>query len=294
VPETDEPPVATATTLRRLAVAAVACTIILTAAAFWLSYAHLHTVAHNNGLGGVRAWAWPATVDLFIVIGEILLLIASLSRRVDAAAIGLTVIGSGGSIALNVAGVGSDASIMTYVVAAVPPVAALLAFGTLMRQFHNALQRTAPGANATAPLAPEDAVPAAKTIPDPVGSPAPIGGTSVDSSPPPVGDKVDLTKRQKTPDPVDSDDRQLPPASRQRAPRPAAKKPGKSTRRSMDEWVEVAAPVFHAEFARLRRQPTASEFAAAISKAKLGSPSESTAKNIRTEILDRTDLPQLS
>lgn len=139
--ETDEQQAASPATLRRLALGAVAATIILTAAAFWLSYAHLHTVASLNGLAGVRAWAWPATVDLFIVIGETLLLVASLSRRVDYAAVGLTVIGSGGSIALNVAGVGSDASAMTYIVAAVPPVAALFAFGALMRQFQKVLLR---------------------------------------------------------------------------------------------------------------------------------------------------------
>ena len=61
----------------------------------------------------------------------------------------------------------------------------------------------------------------------------------------------------------------------------------------MDEWVADAGPVFHAEFARLRRNPTASEFATAISAAGLGKVSDSTAKNIRAEILDRAELPSL-
>jgi hypothetical protein len=176
-------PTAPASTLRRLAIVAVAATIVLTAAAFWLSYAHLHTVAADNGLDGVRAWAWPATVDLFIVVGETLLLVASLSRRVDCAAIGLTVIGSGGSIALNVAGVGSGASRMTYVVAAVPPVAALFAFGALMRQFHGALVREqpepvaepaeVPGAGAIGPIVEPAGVNQVPEPPEPQVEPGP-------------------------------------------------------------------------------------------------------------------------
>lgn len=122
-----------------LAVIAATASIILTGAAFWLSYEHLHDVADGNGLDGARAWAWPATVDLFVVIGEVLMLRAALAGRVDRWAIFLTVAGSGASIALNVAGVGADADRMNYVVAAVPPVAALLAFGAIMRQLHGAL-----------------------------------------------------------------------------------------------------------------------------------------------------------
>jgi len=132
---------------RALAIGAGAVIIALTAAAFWLSYAHLAEVASAHGLGGspVRAWAWPATLDLFIVAGELLMLRAALSKCVDWWAIGLTVVGSGGSIALNVAGVGPGAGALAYVVAAVPPTAALLAFGALMRQVHQALAGHAAG-----------------------------------------------------------------------------------------------------------------------------------------------------
>lgn len=122
-----------------LAGAAAATTIVLTAGAFWLSYQHLHDVAHGNGLHDVRSWAWPATIDLFIIVGELLILRASLTGRVDAWAIALAASGSLASIALNVAGVGAHAPMLTYVVAAVPPVAALLAFGALMRQVHEYL-----------------------------------------------------------------------------------------------------------------------------------------------------------
>jgi hypothetical protein len=125
----------------RLTLAAGVVIVALTAAAFWLSYAHLHDVAATYGLGGSmeRAWAWPATLDLFIVAGEILMLVAALNGKRDPWAIGLTVAGSVGSILLNVLGVGQGAPVLTYVVAAVPPSAALLAFGALMRQLHTAV-----------------------------------------------------------------------------------------------------------------------------------------------------------
>ncbi|QDH92143.1 excisionase [Streptomyces phage Dubu] len=125
----------------RLTLAAGVVIVALTAAAFWLSYAHLHDVAATYGLGGSpeRAWAWPATLDLFIVAGEILMLVAALNGKRDPWAIGLTVAGSVGSIALNVFGVGASAEPLEYVVAAVPPAAALLAFGALMRQLHAAV-----------------------------------------------------------------------------------------------------------------------------------------------------------
>ncbi|WP_328845442.1 DUF2637 domain-containing protein [Streptomyces sp. NBC_00258] len=114
-------------------------TVTLTAAAFWLSYEHLHDVADDNGLGGIRAWAWPGTVDLFIVAGELLILRAALRGRADWFAYLLAGVGSLGSIALNVAGVGTGADPLEYIVAAVPPVAALLAFAAIMRQVHEQL-----------------------------------------------------------------------------------------------------------------------------------------------------------
>ncbi|MFD7529375.1 DUF2637 domain-containing protein [Streptomyces sp. NPDC059695] len=120
--------------------------LALTAAGFWLSYAHLAEVAGEHGLGNspARMWAWPATLDAFIVAGELLMLRAGLRRRPDGWAIAITATGSLGSIALNVAGVTGtrdpgDVPLLDYVVAAVPPTAALLAFGVLMRQIHQHL-----------------------------------------------------------------------------------------------------------------------------------------------------------
>ncbi|QHA04598.1 DUF2637 domain-containing protein [Streptomyces broussonetiae] len=122
-----------------LAIGAAVLTTALTAVSFWLSYEGLHGLAAAHRLQGGRAWAWPATVDSFIGIGELLILRASLMGRVDPWAIVLTSAGSLGSIALNVAGVGVSHNPLDYIVAAVPPVAALLAFGVLMRQIHDFL-----------------------------------------------------------------------------------------------------------------------------------------------------------
>ncbi len=125
-------------TILRLAVLAALLTIGLTAVTFWLSYEALHTLAADNGLRGERAWAWPATIDAFIIIGEVLILRASLLRRVDWLAVFLTASGSVGSIVLNVASAG-EVDRMTQVVHAVPPCAALLIFTALMRQIYRAL-----------------------------------------------------------------------------------------------------------------------------------------------------------
>lgn len=122
-----------------LAASAGGVTVALTGAAFWLSYEHLHDVADGNGLDGARAWAWPGTVDLFIIAGELLILRAALRGRFDWFAYLLAGVGSLGSIALNVAGVGAGAEPLEYIVAAVPPVAALLAFAAVMRQVHERL-----------------------------------------------------------------------------------------------------------------------------------------------------------
>ena len=131
-------------------IAASAVIVVLTVGAFWLSYAHLAEVAGRHGLHNspIRQWAWPATLDAFIVAGELLMLRAGLRRVTDWWAIALTATGSVGSIALNVAGVSGTANadtvpLLDYVVAAVPPTAALLAFGVLMQQIHQLIDHPA-------------------------------------------------------------------------------------------------------------------------------------------------------
>ncbi|MER8219712.1 DUF2637 domain-containing protein [Streptomyces sp. NPDC094143] len=167
-----------------LAAGAALVTIALTGAAFWLSYEHLHDIASTNGLTGARAWAWPATVDLFIIAGELLVLRASLRGAVDWWAYALAAVGSGGSIALNVFGVGHGAQPMEYVVAAVPPSAALIAFGALMRQVHEALHRIQTAATPTQPPAADDFERAAEQAVEVTETAAP-GGLILDFHPHP-------------------------------------------------------------------------------------------------------------
>nr|WTB32257.1 DUF2637 domain-containing protein [Streptomyces sp. NBC_00830] len=143
-------------------VAAGVVIVALTTGGFWLSYAHLAEVAGQHGLGSspTRQWAWPATLDAFIVAGELLMLRAGLRAVSDGWAVALTATGSVGSIALNVAGVsgtGHPGPVpeLDYVVAAVPPTAALLAFGVLMRQIHQLVDRPTGETEAESALSPE-------------------------------------------------------------------------------------------------------------------------------------------
>ncbi|MFI7274115.1 DUF2637 domain-containing protein [Streptomyces sp. NPDC049879] len=146
---------------RAIVAGASAVIVALTGAAFWLSYAHLADIAMAHGLSGERAWAWPATLDLGVIAGELLMLRAALQQRVDWWAIGLMVSSAGGSIVLNVAGVGDRGEPLDYVVAGVPPTAALVAFGVMMRQIHRWLAHPEPAPVPVAEPAPEPAEPAA-------------------------------------------------------------------------------------------------------------------------------------
>ncbi|WP_030746990.1 DUF2637 domain-containing protein [Streptomyces sp. NRRL S-31] len=160
----EERPEATRQAIEKYALAVAGLVIVvLTIGAFWLSYAHLAEVAGQHGLGRspARRWAWPATLDAFIIAGELLMLRAGLRRVTDGWAIALTATGSIGSIALNVAGVSGTGGtgpvpLLDYVVAAVPPNAALLAFGVLMRQVHQLVARPVayPDTSSAQPAAP--------------------------------------------------------------------------------------------------------------------------------------------
>ena len=141
--------------------------VALTAGGFWLSYAHLAEVAGQHGLKSspIRQWAWPATLDAFIVAGELLMLRAGLRRVTD-----------GWAIALNVAGVSGTGNagivpLLDYVVAAVPPTAALLAFGVLMRQIHQLVDQPADHSDAAPFRVPEPPVTAPAKPAEPPAEP---------------------------------------------------------------------------------------------------------------------------
>lgn len=275
-----------------LAVIAAVASVILTMAAFWLSYEHLHDVAARYGLGhsAVRSWAWPATVDLFILIGEVLILRASLRRSVDRWAIGLTVVGSGGSIALNVAGVGSHAQPMNYVVAAVPPIAALLAFGALMRQLHGAL-----AARVEIPAEVPRQVESEALQSAPVPAPA----VAAEAPPAPALGRPESTPQSAPSDalvaPAEAPREEKPkrpqgaPAAKAKAPRKApAKRPQSATRADAKAAIEAL-------YDRLKRRPLESEMTTALLALK-GYPhtSRQHAQKLRAEIeRDRPDLAAL-
>lgn len=140
-------------TTARLGFLAAGLTIALTGVAFWLSYEALHDLAAGHHLHDARSWAWPGAIDAFVIIGEVLILRSSLLHRVDWLAVLLVGSGSGTSIVLNIVSAGGQVDATTRVVAAVPPLAALLAFTALMRQVYRAL---APAIE-QAPVTPVDA-----------------------------------------------------------------------------------------------------------------------------------------
>lgn len=158
---------------------AVILSVALSGAAFWLSYANLAGIAAEHGENAVeRQWAWPATIDMFIAIGEMIFAVAVMTRTNKAPGIGLTVIGSAASIAVNLAGVGPGRPLLDYVTAATPPVAAPIAFGAIMWQVHTFLWRHTPNTPAAPPVPPVNApreqpeqAPPAPAVP-PVAGPA--------------------------------------------------------------------------------------------------------------------------
>ncbi|MFR9755530.1 DUF2637 domain-containing protein [Streptomyces sp. TR06-5] len=203
--------------------------LVLTVAAFWLSYAHLADVAMEHGLASSpeRAWAWPGTIDLFILAGEVLMFRAALRGAWDWWAFALTAAGSLGSIGLNVAGVEQNTLSLEHVVAAVPPTAALLAFGALMRQVHGlvtdtdastadepesapavAVERDSSAETTPAALEPAEvpAPPAVEPAPvEPVKAPAPAPAVSVPAPLVEHARKLADAHRARTGAPMDTD-----------------------------------------------------------------------------------------
>jgi hypothetical protein len=110
-------------------------TVAATAVGFWLSYAGLHVFAYRAGLRGPEAWAWPASVDLFILAGELGITVSAIRGQRDWLAWCYLLAGFGPSVAFNVLHVATITPAWgRYAVAAVPPVAAMLALAALMRQ----------------------------------------------------------------------------------------------------------------------------------------------------------------
>lgn len=122
-------------TITALVVALVLSVIAATVVGFWLSYAGLHAFAFRAGLRGPEAWAWPASVDLFILAGELGVTISAVRGERDKVAWVYLIGGAALSVLFNVVHVWLHPVWWgRYAVAAVPPIAAIAALAALMRQ----------------------------------------------------------------------------------------------------------------------------------------------------------------
>jgi hypothetical protein len=132
----------------------VVATAAATAVGFWLSYDGLHAFALHARLRGAEAWAWPGSVDLFILAGESGVTLAALRRQTDRAAWVYLAIGFAASVCANILQVDTAALAWTrYAVAATPPIAAMLALAALLRQvYRSAEHRTTPEPAAEIPV----------------------------------------------------------------------------------------------------------------------------------------------
>jgi len=123
-----------ARTVSGVMAAMVTATAAATVVGFWLSYNGLHAFALRAGMSGPEAWAWPASVDLFIAAGEAGVTISALHRRRDPMAWAYLAAGFAASVTGNVLHVHpGHLPWPPYAVAAVPPAAAMAALAALLR-----------------------------------------------------------------------------------------------------------------------------------------------------------------
>lgn len=115
-------------------ITAAAAALLGTAVGFWLSYANLHTIAVRAGLPPVEAWAFPASIDLFIVVGEMGILVSALRHTRDLMAWVYLLCGFAPSVVFNVLSVTSLAWWEPYVIRGTAPAAAMLALAAFIRQ----------------------------------------------------------------------------------------------------------------------------------------------------------------
>lgn len=159
-------------TARGVIAGMIAAAAAATVVGFWLSYAGLHSFALHAGLRGPEAWAWPSSVDLFILAGEAGVTIGALrGRRLteEWAPWFYLALGFGASVTANVLHVDTAAlGWIRYAAAAVPPVAAMLALAALLRQVYawaeTSAERARPSSHRRAASSPS---------PEPATAPAP-------------------------------------------------------------------------------------------------------------------------
>lgn len=104
----------------------------LALAGFAMSYEALHALAHDSGVSTALACLWPLVVDGFIVVASMSVVRAVIESRPAWHPWALLLVFSTISVAGNVAH--GPPTAVGRLVAAVPPVALVLAFDLLMRQ----------------------------------------------------------------------------------------------------------------------------------------------------------------
>lgn len=124
-------------------IATITAVLVLAIAlgAFVLSYDALRDLAQTNGIRDGLAWIFPLIVDGFIVVASLAVLRNGLMAEPTLLAWVLVVLFVALSVAFNVIHASDTADLIGKVIAAVPPLALVLAFELLMAQVRSAVTR---------------------------------------------------------------------------------------------------------------------------------------------------------
>jgi hypothetical protein len=112
--------------IRRVIVAAMLLTLGIAAGAFALSFSAQRSWADHTGLwSGRTSWIFPALIDAFFIVAELVLVIAAVFLASRALPLFLLTACAGGSVFFNLMHVPPDASWQVKATAAVPPLVAI-------------------------------------------------------------------------------------------------------------------------------------------------------------------------
>jgi Protein of unknown function (DUF2637) len=137
----------------------------LALAGFAMSYEALHALARDSGVSADLAWLWPLVVDGFIVVASMSVVLAVIESRPTWHPWALLLLFSTISVAGNVAH--GPPTAIGRLVAAVPPVALVLAFDLLTRPVRGTMRD--PGTTGQRPNQADegDSIAATKECPSP-------------------------------------------------------------------------------------------------------------------------------
>ncbi|MBN9178775.1 MAG: DUF2637 domain-containing protein [Microbacterium sp.] len=154
---------------------AIIGTVLIAAAAFWLSFTALTDLARRSGVDEGQAWAWPLIVDGLIVVATVAV-VALDGQRAAWYPWLLLMAGTAVSVTANAlhATVAADADVpalLAACVAAVPPLVLLASthLTVVLVRSHRIVPEPTVEAEATEVQASAQAVVSAGTVPGPVG-----------------------------------------------------------------------------------------------------------------------------